>query len=161
MVENSESRAGRTLDADAGDFCRDAALVQGVETKETLDQSPIAQLRASPETSLISGGQMPGLRTACVVALAAVAALAASYEWSGVGMAQERTSPAVRRVITGHDAGKVAKAIMDSPATNSRRGASGSTSTLIWTTDGAPADIAVGEKVEDMGARKLGTAPPR
>jgi len=67
----------------------------------------------------------------------------------------------IRRVVTGHDADKVAKAIMDSPATNSRSGASGSTSTLVWTTDGAPADIAVGEKVEDMGARKRGTAPPR
>src|SRR5262245_24400924 len=102
---------------------------------------------------------MPKLRASCIVALAALAAME-------VGMAQERAAtatanPAIRRVVTGHDAGKVAKAIMDAPATNSRSGASGSVSTLIWTTDGAPADIAVGEKVEDMGARKLGTAPPR
>jgi quercetin dioxygenase-like cupin family protein len=33
-------------------------------------------------------------------------------------------------------------------------------STLIWSTDSTPADIAIGETVEDLGARMLGTAPP-
>src|SRR5262245_15111033 len=33
-------------------------------------------------------------------------------------------------------------------------------STMIWCTDATPADIAVGEQIEDMGARILGTAPP-
>jgi quercetin dioxygenase-like cupin family protein len=33
-------------------------------------------------------------------------------------------------------------------------------STLMWCSDAMPADIAVGEDVEDMGARILGTAPP-
>jgi len=75
--------------------------------------------------------------------------------------AADSATPAIRRVVTGHDAGKVAKVIIDAPATSSRRGASGSTSTPIWTTDGTPADIAVGEAVEDTGARQLGTAPPR
>jgi quercetin dioxygenase-like cupin family protein len=31
---------------------------------------------------------------------------------------------------------------------------------LVWTTDAAPADISVGETVEDLGARIIGTAPP-
>jgi quercetin dioxygenase-like cupin family protein len=49
---------------------------------------------------------------------------------------------------------------MDGAPTNARHGASGSVSTLIWCSDSAPADISVGETVEDMGSRKLGTAPP-
>jgi quercetin dioxygenase-like cupin family protein len=68
--------------------------------------------------------------------------------------------PPIRRVVTGHDARSVAKAIMDAPATNAKYPSGGVVSTLIWTTDRTPADIGVGEKVEDMGARILGTAPP-
>ena len=68
--------------------------------------------------------------------------------------------PPIRRVVTGHDEAHVAKVILDAPATNSRLGAAGNVSTLIWCTDSTPADIAVGETAEDMGARKLGTAPP-
>jgi quercetin dioxygenase-like cupin family protein len=30
----------------------------------------------------------------------------------------------------------------------------------MWITDGNPADIAMGEAIEDMGARIVGTAPP-
>jgi quercetin dioxygenase-like cupin family protein len=70
------------------------------------------------------------------------------------------SSNPVRRVITGHDADHVAKVIIDGAATNARHTPSGITSTLIWCTDRNPADIAVGESVEDMGARKLGTPPP-
>jgi quercetin dioxygenase-like cupin family protein len=31
---------------------------------------------------------------------------------------------------------------------------------LIWSTDRTPADISIGEEVEDLGARIIGTAPP-
>jgi quercetin dioxygenase-like cupin family protein len=68
--------------------------------------------------------------------------------------------PAIRRVVTGHDARHTAKAIMDSPATNAKYANTGAVSTLIWCTDRTPANIVVGEKIEDMGARILGTAPP-
>lgn len=69
--------------------------------------------------------------------------------------------PPIRRVVTGHGPNNVAKVLLDGPATNARHGRSGNVSTLIWCTDGAPADIALGEPVEDLGARTLGTAPPR
>ena len=68
--------------------------------------------------------------------------------------------PPIRRVVTGHDRNNVAKAIMDGPATNAKAGASGATSTLIWSTDCTPANISIGDEVEDLGARILGTAPP-
>ena len=68
--------------------------------------------------------------------------------------------PPLRRIVTGHDSQNVAKVIMDGAPTNERRGAAGNVSTLIWCTDSTPADISVGETAEDMGARKLGTAPP-
>jgi quercetin dioxygenase-like cupin family protein len=70
-----------------------------------------------------------------------------------------RFSP-IRRVVTGHDANNVAKAIMDGPASNHKGGASGAQSTLIWITEGAPAEMPIGETVEDLGARILGTPPP-
>ncbi len=66
----------------------------------------------------------------------------------------------VRRVVTGHDANNVAKVIIDGPATNQRQSRPGGVSTLLWSTDGIPADISVGEDIEDMGARMLGTPPP-
>jgi quercetin dioxygenase-like cupin family protein len=69
-------------------------------------------------------------------------------------------NPPVRRVVTGHDANNVAKVLIDAPATNSRNPPSGLTTTLMWCTDAMPCDMPVGEKVEDMGARKLGTPPP-
>lgn len=68
--------------------------------------------------------------------------------------------PPIRRVVTGHDAKSVAKVIIDGAATNAKYPAPGMVSTMIWCTDGAPADIAVGEGVEDLGARIIGTAPP-
>jgi quercetin dioxygenase-like cupin family protein len=68
--------------------------------------------------------------------------------------------PPLRRVVTGHDANNVAKVIIDGAPQNARHGGSGNVSTLIWCTDRTPADIGIGENVEDMGARKLGTAPP-
>jgi len=68
--------------------------------------------------------------------------------------------PPIRRVVTGHDAARTAKAIIDGPATNAKYPSPGTVSTMIWCTDGAPADISIGESVEDLGARILGTAPP-
>jgi quercetin dioxygenase-like cupin family protein len=68
--------------------------------------------------------------------------------------------PPLRRVVTGHDARRVAKVLIDAPAANVRRSKSGGRSTLVWCTDRSPADIPVGENVEDMGARTLGTPPP-
>ena len=68
--------------------------------------------------------------------------------------------PPLRRVVTGHDADGVAKVLLDGTPTNSKFSPTGNVSTLIWSTDECPADIAVGESVEDYGARILGTAPP-
>ena len=76
-------------------------------------------------------------------------------------MTNERPNYApIRRVVTGHDRNRVARAIMDGPATNAKYPAPGLVSTLLWCTDEMPADISLGEKVEDMGARIIGTAPP-
>jgi quercetin dioxygenase-like cupin family protein len=67
----------------------------------------------------------------------------------------------IRRVITGHAAKtNIARVILDGPATNTKTPREGVASTLMWCSDQMPADIAVGESVEDMGARILGTAPP-
>ncbi len=68
--------------------------------------------------------------------------------------------PPIRRVVTGHDSNSVAKVLIDAPATNSRSPAPGFVSTLIWCSDRTPADISVGESIEDMGARVLGSPPP-
>ena len=69
-------------------------------------------------------------------------------------------NPPIRRVVTGHDSSHVAKVLRDEPATNTKSAQPGQVSTLIWCTDGAPAAIPIGEQPEDMGARKIGTAPP-
>ena len=66
----------------------------------------------------------------------------------------------IRRVITGHDDKNVAKVILEGPASNTKTPREGVASTLMWCSDAMPADISIGEKVEDMGARILGTAPP-
>jgi quercetin dioxygenase-like cupin family protein len=66
----------------------------------------------------------------------------------------------IRRVVTGHDSNNVAKVLIDGEATNTRSSQPGRFSTLIWSTDATPADVAIGEEIEDLGARKLGTAPP-
>src|SRR6266545_1861612 len=68
--------------------------------------------------------------------------------------------PPIRRVVTGHDSNCVAKVLLDAPATNAKFPQAGLVSTMMWCTDGAPAKIPIGEKIEDMGARILGTAPP-
>jgi quercetin dioxygenase-like cupin family protein len=66
----------------------------------------------------------------------------------------------IRRVITGHDDKNVAKVILEGPATNTKTPREGVASTLMWCSDATPADISIGEKIEDLGARILGTAPP-
>jgi len=66
----------------------------------------------------------------------------------------------IRRVVTGHGRNNVAKVISEGAATNTKTPRAGVASTLMWCTDQMPADIGVGENVEDMGARILGTAPP-
>jgi quercetin dioxygenase-like cupin family protein len=68
--------------------------------------------------------------------------------------------PPIRRVVTGHDGNGVAKVLLDAPATNAKFPQAGLVSTMMWCTDGAPAKNPIGEKIEDMGARILGTAPP-
>ncbi len=70
-----------------------------------------------------------------------------------------RQLPPTRRVVTGHDAKNVAKVLIDGIATNDR-GEPGRSRVLMWCTDSAPTDNAIGEKIEDMGSRMLGTAPP-
>ena len=47
--------------------------------------------------------------------------------------------PPIRRFVTGHDADHVAKVIMQGPATNAKHPSPGTVSTLIWSTDRAPA----------------------
>src|SRR4029450_2630371 len=54
----------------------------------------------------------------------------------------------------------VAKVLIDAPATNAKFPQAGLVSTMMWCSDGAPTKIPIGEKIEDMGARILGTAPP-
>jgi quercetin dioxygenase-like cupin family protein len=70
--------------------------------------------------------------------------------------------PPIRRVITGHGANGVAKVLWEDFASNAKpsRRPGGGKSTLIWSSDRMPIDMPVGEKIEDMGARILGTAPP-
>jgi hypothetical protein len=50
----------------------------------------------------------------------------------------------IRRFVTGHDAKNVAKVIMEGPATNAKHPSAGTVSTMIWSTDRTPADIAIG-----------------
>ncbi len=75
-------------------------------------------------------------------------------------MTKLSANPPIRRVVTGHDNNRVAKVLMDAPATNAKGPGTGLVSTLIWSTDRTPAQVPIGEEIEDMGARMLGSAPP-
>ncbi len=76
-------------------------------------------------------------------------------------MTEPAGAPApIRRVVTGHDENHVAKVLLDGPATNAKYPGPGMVSTMLWCTDANPADISIGESVEDMGARIIGTPPP-
>jgi quercetin dioxygenase-like cupin family protein len=68
--------------------------------------------------------------------------------------------PPIRRVITGHNADNVAKVLWEDFASNVKPPTHGARSTLVWCSEATPVDISIGEKIEDMGARILGTAPP-
>jgi quercetin dioxygenase-like cupin family protein len=75
-------------------------------------------------------------------------------------MSQRPDYPRIRRVVTGHDEKQTAKVIIDGAAGNEKYPDVAMISTLMWATDAMPCDIAIGESVEDMGARMLGSAPP-
>jgi mannose-6-phosphate isomerase-like protein (cupin superfamily) len=63
-----------------------------------------------------------------------------------------------RRVVTGHDASGKAVVLLDGAAPNAKlRKASGLTSTLLWVTDGSPAD---NSGSADTAERDIGVAPP-
>ncbi|HWE74056.1 MAG TPA: cupin domain-containing protein [Stellaceae bacterium] len=70
--------------------------------------------------------------------------------------------PPIRRIVTGHDDKGVAKVLWEDFATNAKpsRRPGGGKSTLIWSSDRMPMAMPIGEKIEDEGARILGTAPP-
>lgn len=75
-------------------------------------------------------------------------------------MSERPDYPHIRRVVTGHDERQIAKVIIDGPATNEKYPDVAMISTLMWATDSMPADIAIGESIEDTGNRLLGSAPP-
>ena len=63
-----------------------------------------------------------------------------------------------RRVIAGHDASGKAVIVADGPAPNTKvRQVTGLTSTLMWVTEAAPADIS---SPADPTLREIGVAPP-
>lgn len=63
-----------------------------------------------------------------------------------------------RRVVTGHDASGKTVVLIDGAAPNAKlRRATGLTSTLLWVTDGAPAD---NSGTTDAADREIGVAPP-
>lgn len=64
----------------------------------------------------------------------------------------------IRRVVTGKDASGKAMAQSDGAATAIHaRVETGVTNTLLWVTDGVPADLS---DASDAGARKIGVTPP-
>ena len=64
----------------------------------------------------------------------------------------------IRRVVTGHDDTGKAIVLLDGIAANTRtRAFAGTVSTLMWVTDGAPADIST---TTDQADRQIATAPP-
>jgi mannose-6-phosphate isomerase-like protein (cupin superfamily) len=64
----------------------------------------------------------------------------------------------VRRVVTGHNAAGKAIVLFDGASPNVKlRQATGLTSTLVWVTDEAPADISGNG---DRAVREIGVAPP-
>jgi quercetin dioxygenase-like cupin family protein len=70
----------------------------------------------------------------------------------------------VRRVVTGHDAAQTAKVLIDGPAPRIKVGVPNAPLTHVvahlWNTDATPCDIAVGEDIDDTGARVHVTPPP-
>ena len=66
----------------------------------------------------------------------------------------------LRRVVTGHDNASVAKVLTDTIVPG-QQGKSDAIVHAIWNTDETPAAIAVGEAIEDRGARPHVTPPPK
>ena len=65
--------------------------------------------------------------------------------------------PPIRRIVTAHDGRGKAVVFHDGPATNHKWSGGGTVSTLIWSSDQAPAEI---RGTEDYGARIIATQPP-
>ncbi len=64
---------------------------------------------------------------------------------------------AIRRVVTGHDKNMKSYIVSDGHGGSVRPTRPGHTSTMLWCSDRMPAGVT---SDEDMGTRKLGTAPP-
>ena len=69
------------------------------------------------------------------------------------------TPPPVRRIVTGHAGGDVAKVVWDDAVTKVKHGKSG-VLTHLWNTRATPADIRVGTDIADPGDEPHVTAPP-
>jgi quercetin dioxygenase-like cupin family protein len=65
----------------------------------------------------------------------------------------------LRRVVTGHDINGVAKVLTDATVA-AQQGKSDALVHAVWNTTAMPAEIAIGEPIDDMGARKHATPPP-
>ncbi len=71
----------------------------------------------------------------------------------------ETIYPPVRRVVTGHGDDNAPKVLIDGASPHTRHSKKGLGLTLIWGTDEMPADIGIGESIDDMGTRPPGTPP--
>lgn len=67
----------------------------------------------------------------------------------------------LRRVVTGHDGANVAKVLLDTVVPSQDTGRSDAQVYAVWNTAATPADIAIGEAVEDRGALPHKTPPPK
>jgi 2-methylisocitrate lyase-like PEP mutase family enzyme len=63
--------------------------------------------------------------------------------------------PPIRRIVTGDDQARVARVLIDAPATNAKSPQPGLVSTMIWCTDGAPAAMPIGEHPEQAGVTAI------
>jgi len=61
----------------------------------------------------------------------------------------------IRRVVTGHGANSVAKALIDGAPANIKYPAPGIVTTTLWNSFETPAAIDPGEGVEDLGDREI------
>lgn len=65
----------------------------------------------------------------------------------------------IRRIVTGHDDKNIAKVLLDGAPANVKHPAPGIVSTTLWTTFETPAEIKVGETIEDTGNREISLPP--
>jgi quercetin dioxygenase-like cupin family protein len=65
----------------------------------------------------------------------------------------------IRRIVTGHDSKNIAKVLTDGAPANVKYPAPGIVSTTLWTTFETPAEIKVGDSIEDMGNREVSLPP--